>query len=157
MARPIGWERASRDPREVLRQRLEQAPEQHAEALLECYELVQQLHDSGALSLLRGVLRSGDLLLETTLNAAKSEESIRALRNAIILGKMLGSIDPELLQGCANAVSETLGCQKPADEPPGIFKLLAEFRHPELRRSMALINVFLENLGKQFKTRGNCH
>ena len=157
MARPIGWERASHDPREVLRKRLEHAPEQHAEALLEFYELLQQLHDSGVFRLLRGVLRSGDLLLETAVNAAKSEEAIRGLRNAIILGKMLGSINPELLQGYANAVSETLGCQKPVVEPPGLFKLFAEFRHPELRRSMALINKFLESFGNQLKTRGDCH
>ena len=157
MARPIGWEMASRDPREELRRKLEQAPDQHAEALLDLYDLLQQLHDSGVLNLLRGVLRSGDLLLETAVNAAKSEEAIRGLRNAIILGKMLGSINPELLQGYANAVSETLGCQKPVVEPPGLFKLFAEFRHPELRRSMALINKFLESFGNQLKTRGDCH
>jgi uncharacterized protein YjgD (DUF1641 family) len=157
MARPIGLERASLDPREELRKRLEQTPEQHAEALLECYELLQQLHDSGVFRLLRGALSSGDLILETAVNAAKSEEAIRGLRNAIILGKMLGSINPELLQGYANAVSETLGCQKPVVEPPGLFKLFAEFRHPELRRSMAVINKFLESFGNQLKTRGDCH
>jgi uncharacterized protein YjgD (DUF1641 family) len=157
MARPIGWEKASRDPREELRKRLEQAPEQHSEALLEVYELLQQLHDSGVLRLLRGALRSGDLILETAVNAAKSEEAIRGLRNAIILAKMLGSINPELLQGYANAVSETLGCQKPVADPPGLFQLFAEFRHPELRRSMALINKFLESFGNQLKTRRDCH
>jgi uncharacterized protein YjgD (DUF1641 family) len=157
MARPIGWEKALRDPREELRKRLEQAPEQHAEALLESYELLQQLHESGVLRLLIGALHSGDLLLETAVNAAKSEEGIRGLRNAIIFGKMLGSINPDLLQGCANAVSETLGCEKPVVESPGIFKLFAEFRHPELRRSMAFINKFLESFGNQLKTRGDCH
>jgi uncharacterized protein YjgD (DUF1641 family) len=157
MARAIGWERATRDPREELRRRLEQAPEQHAEALLDLYELLQQLHDSGVFRLLRGALGSGDLLLETAVNAAKSEEAIRGLRNAVIIAKMLGSINPELLQGYANAVSETLGCQKPVVEPPGLFKLLAEFRHPELRRSMALVNKFLESLGNQLQTRGDCH
>ena len=157
MARPISWEKASRDPREELHKRLEEAPDEHAEALLDLYELLQQLHDSGVLRLLRGVLRSGDLLLETAVNAAKSEEAIRGLRNAIILAKMLGSINPDLLQGYANAVSETLGCQKPVLEPPGLFKLFAEFRHPELRRSMALINKFLESFGNQLKTRGDCH
>ena len=157
MARPIGLDVAPRDPREELRKRLEQAPEQHAEALLDLYELLQQLHDSGVLRLLRGTLGSGDLLLETAVNAARSEEGIRALRNAVILGKMLGSINPDLLQGYANALGETLGCQKPVVEPPGLFKLFAEFRHPELRRSMALINRFLESFGNQLKTRGDCH
>jgi uncharacterized protein YjgD (DUF1641 family) len=157
MARAIGLEGMPRNAREDLRRKLEQAPEQHAEALLESYELLQQLHDSGALGLLRGVLRSGDLLLDTAVNAAKSDEAIRGLRNAIILAKMLGSINPDLLQGYANAVSETFGCQKAVVEPPGLFKLFAEFRQPELRRSMALINKFLESFGNQLKSRGDCH
>ena len=146
-----------RDPREELRRKLEQAPEDHAEALLESYELLQSLHDSGVLRLLRGAIDSGDKLLGTAVDAVNSAEGIRALRNAIILGKMLGSINPELLQCFASAMSETLGCQKPIVEPPGLFKLVAEFREPELRRSMALINRFLEILGSELKTRGECH
>lgn len=156
MARPIGLEVAPRDPREELRKRLEEAPQQHAEALLESYELLQDLHDSGVLRLLRGAASSGGMILDTAVGAANSEEGIRALRNAIILGKMLGSINPDLLQGFAVAMTETLGCQKPMVEPPGLFKLVAEFRQPELRRSMALINRFLEILGNQLKTRGEC-
>ena len=157
MARAIGLEVMPRDPREELRRKLEHAPEQHAEALLESYELLQQLYDSGVLRLLRGALGSGDTLLETAVNAANSAEGIRGLRNAIILGKMLGAINPDLLQGFAVAMSETLGCQRPMVEPPGLFKLFAGFRQPELRRSMALINRFLEILGSELKTRGECH
>jgi uncharacterized protein YjgD (DUF1641 family) len=170
MARAIGLETMLRDAqdktprdgretmaggaREELQRKLEQAPEQHAEALLESYDLLQQLHDSGVLRLLRGALSSGDKILETTVNAASSAEGIRALRNAIILGKMLGSINPELLQSFAVATSQTLGAEPPIVEPPGLFKLLAEFRQPELRRSMALINKFLDILGTELKARG---
>jgi len=157
MARPIGLEVGPRDPREELRKRLEEAPDQYAEALLESYELLQELHNSGVLRLLRGAAGSGGMIMDTAVGAANSEAGIRGLRNAIILGKMLSSINPDVLQGYANAVSETLGCQKPVVEPPGLFKLFAEFRHPELRRSMALINKFLESFGKQLKTRGDCH
>jgi len=157
MARAIGLEGMPRSAREELRRKLELAPEQHAEALLESYELLQQLHDSGFLRLLRGVVSSGGMIVDAAVGAANSEEGIRGLRNAIILAKMLGSINPDLLQGYANAVSETLGCQQPVVEPPGLFKLLAGFRQPELRRSMALINKFLESFGNQLKTRGDCH
>lgn len=152
MARPIGLEVAPRDPRDELRKRLEQAPDQHAQALLESYEVLQQLHDSGVLRLLRGVLSSGDMLLETAVNAAKSEEAIRGLRNAIALAKMLGSIDPNLLQGLERAVNQTFGSEKSVAEPPGLFKLLSEFRQPELRRGLALINKFLGILGSEVKT-----
>jgi uncharacterized protein YjgD (DUF1641 family) len=156
MARAIGLDVMPRNAREELRRKLEQAPEDHAEALLECYELLQLVHDSGLLRLVRGAIGSGDKLIDTAVSAANSAQCIRGLRNAIILGKMLGAINPDLLQGFAVAMSETLGCQKPVPEPPGLLKLFAEFRQPELRRSMALINTFLEVLGRELKTRGEC-
>jgi uncharacterized protein YjgD (DUF1641 family) len=91
------------------------------------------------------------------VDAAKSDEAIRAIRNAIILGKILGAIDPDVLQSIAVAVSDTLGCyQTPVIEPPGLFAMLARFNHKELRRSMALLNKFLESLGNQIKLRGAC-
>jgi len=157
MARPISLELQPRDPREELRKRLEQAPVKHAEALLDSYELLQQLHDHGVFELLRGALSASDKLIETAVDAAKSDQSVRAIRNAMILGKILGSINPDVLQGVAVAASETLGCyEKPIIEPPGLISLLSQFRHKELRRSMALVNKFLETLGQQIKLRGGC-
>jgi uncharacterized protein YjgD (DUF1641 family) len=157
MARPIALELPPTDPREELRKRLEQAPVAHAEALLDSYELLQQLHDHGVFEMLRGALGASDKLIETAVDAAKSNESVRAIRNAIILGKVLAAINPEVLQCVATAASETLGCyENPVIEPPGLFSLLSQFRHKELRRSIALINRFLENLGSQIKLRGSC-
>jgi len=133
------------------------APMQHAEALLDSYELLGKLHEHGVFELLCGALGASDKLIETAVDAAKSDEAIRAIRNAIILGKILGAINPDVLQSVAVAVSETLGCyKKPIIEPPSLFALLIQFSHKELRRSMALLNKFLESLGNQIKLRGGC-
>ena len=157
MARPISLELPPRDPREELRKRLEQAPVAHAEALLDSYELLEQLHQHGVFELLRGALGASDRLIETAVDAAKSDESVRAIRNVVILGKILGSINPEVLQGIAVAASQTLGCyERPVVEPPGILALLGQFRHKELRRSMALLNEFLVTLGNQIRLLGGC-
>jgi uncharacterized protein YjgD (DUF1641 family) len=157
MAQPIPLQLPPRDPREELRKRLDQAPIAHAEALLDSYELLQQLHDHGVFELLRGALSASDKLIETAVDATKSDGSVRAIRNAIILGKMLGAINPDVLQCVAQAAGETLGCyEKPVIEPPGLFSLLNQFRHKELRRSIALVNRFLEKLGNQIKLRGSC-
>lgn len=99
---------------------------------------------------------ASDKLVESAVETARSDQSVRAIRNVIILGKMLGEIAPDVLEGVAVAVGETLGCQKPVIEPPRLFSLLSQFRHQELRRSMALINKFLETLGNQLRSRGNC-
>jgi uncharacterized protein YjgD (DUF1641 family) len=155
MARPIPLELPPHNPREQLRKQLEQAPVEHAEALLDSYVLLQQLHDHGIFELLRGGLSASDKLIETAVDAAKSEDSVRAIRNAIILGKILGAISPELLQSTALAAGETLGSlEKTAIEPPGIFALAAQFRHKEVRRSIALVTRFLQNLGNQIELRG---
>jgi uncharacterized protein YjgD (DUF1641 family) len=141
MARPIPLELHPRDPREELRKRLDEAPLEHAEALLDSYKVLQQLHDHGVFELLRGALSAGDKLIEATVNAAKSDESVRAIRNAVILGKILGFINPDVLQDVAVAVSEALECYKqPVVEPPRLFSLLSHFRHKELRRSIALVS-----------------
>lgn len=155
MARPISFQLPPRDPRPQLRDKVEQAPIEHAEALLDAYELLQQLHDHGVLDLLRGALGAGDKLVEAAVGAASSAESVRAIRNTVILARMLGSVNPDVLQAIANAVGETLGSQrKPVIEPPGLFSLLGDFRQEELRRSVSLINRFLRALGEQLKAQG---
>lgn len=156
MARPIALELPPRDPRVELRKRLDEAPVEYAEALLDSYELLQQMHDHGVFDLLRGALGATDKMVESAADVAKSDESVRAIRNAIILGKVLGAINPDVLQCIATAAGETLGCyEKPVIEPPGLFSLLNQFRHKELRRSIALINRFLERLGNQIKIRAD--
>ena len=45
MAEPILLKLPPRDPREALYQRLENAPHEHAEALLITYDILQGLHD----------------------------------------------------------------------------------------------------------------
>ena len=70
MAQPIPLQLPPRDPREELRKRLDQAPIAHAEALLDSYELLQQLRDHGIFELLRGALSASDKLIETAVDAA---------------------------------------------------------------------------------------
>jgi len=155
MAQPIPLELPPRDPRKELLARLDAAPADHAEALLDAYDLLQQLRDARVFEVLRGVLNASDRIAETAVDATLKPEGMYALRNAIILGKMLGAINPELMQCYATAVAETLGSERrPVIDPPGLFSLLAQFRLTELRRSIALINRFLDRLGNQLKLKG---
>jgi hypothetical protein len=71
MAAPIRFESVRRDAREELLDRLEQAPGEHAEALLAIYDLLQGLHDRGVLDALNGALSSGDFIMETVVETAK--------------------------------------------------------------------------------------
>ncbi len=154
MAQPIPLEAGTQDARAALRQRLEEAPVEYAEALLDSYELLQQMHEQGVFELLRGALGAKDKMVEAVADAASSGEAVRAMRNGIILARMLGAIQPEVLHSMANAVGETLrGCDKEIEEPPGLLALLSRFRRKELRRSLALLSRFLEKLGERMPAR----
>src|SRR6202163_2339477 len=101
MAKPIPLQLPARDPREELRSRLDRAPLEHAEALLAGYEVLQGLHDQGVLELLRGLLSAGSKVLEAAAEVGQAPESVRAIRNLIVLWKTLGEIDPALFDGFA--------------------------------------------------------
>src|SRR3981081_4794893 len=94
MAKPVPLQLPPRDSREELRSRLDRAPLEHADALLATYEVLQGLHDCGILELLRGLLGSGDKVLETAVDAARAPESVRAMRNLLVLYKALGATHP---------------------------------------------------------------
>jgi len=151
MAKPIPLQVPARDPREELRSRLDQAPLEHAEALLAGYEVLQGLYDEGVLDLLRGLLGSGGKVLETATEAARAPESTRAIRNLVILGKSLAEIEPELLDGFAMALPEAMReARAQGKEPPGFFAILNKFRSKDLRRGLVAVNSLLESWGKDF-------
>lgn len=148
MAQPIPLKLPPRDPKQELLIKLENAPAEHAAALLDGYELLQQLHEHGVFALARGALGATDKLVEAASEGASAPESIRAMRNAIILAKMLGSIDPEFLQGVSTAAGETFGnMRSQSAKPPGLFSLLFGFTGPDHRRGLSLFSNFLKKLG----------
>ena len=154
MARPIPLELPKRDPREELLSRLEQAPAEHAEAILAGLEVLQGLHDRGVLELLRGALDGGNKVLEIVVEASKTPEAIRGIRNLLIVTKILGAIDPESLRKFAEAVPDALaGAAKAQEkEPPGFWEVLRLFRSRNLRRGLAEMDAVLEASGKNLST-----
>src|SRR5712675_2755554 len=112
MSQPIPLEFPPRDVRAELQTRLQNAPLQHAEALLSGYDLLQRLHDRGVLDLLRGGLGSSDKVLTILVDAAKAPEAINATRNLLILSKVAFTLEPDLLEDFAKAVPNSLARAK---------------------------------------------
>jgi uncharacterized protein YjgD (DUF1641 family) len=149
MANPIPLELPRTDPRLALQARLENAPAEHAQALLAAYEVLQGLHDRGVLDLMRGALGSGDKVLEIAVAAAQSPASIRGVRNLLLMINTLGAIEPELLKTFMQIVPQTLQTMVRNPEPPGLWRLMQDFLwNQEFRRGMAALNTFLEVLGR---------
>jgi len=155
MARPIPLELSKPDPREELRSRLEHAPVEHAEALLAGFEVLQGMHDRGLLELLRGVLGGSDKILEIVVAATKTPEAVRGIRNLLIMTKILGSIEPELLEKFAQTVPDALVGVAKAEitEPPGFWGVLKIFRSENLRRGLAVANNLLEAWRRDFSAQ----
>lgn len=137
MAIPIPLELPARDPREELRVRLEHAPLEHAEALLAGLEVVQGLYDRGVLDLLRGVLGGSDKILEIVVDAVKTPEAIRAIRNLLILTKAFGSIDPDRLHAVMSGDSHD----------PSLWNIAKQATAKDGRRGMAAAVGLLNILG----------
>ena len=155
MARPIPLELPERDPREELRVRLQEAPVEHAEAVLAGFQVLQGLHDRGVLELLRGVLSGSDKILEILVESTKTPEAVRGIRNLLIMTKILGSVEPELLKKFAQSVPDALvgAAQAEQTEPPGFWAVLNILRGKNLRRGLAVVNNLLEACGRNFSSR----
>jgi uncharacterized protein YjgD (DUF1641 family) len=155
MAQPIPLHLAPRNPQHELKVRLEQAPIQHAEAILSAYEVLQGMHDKGVLELMRGTLGGGEKILENVVAVANTAEGIRASRNLLLLVKALGEIEPGLLGDLTRAAPKAL-VQANADEnrPPGLFKLISTFWNKDFRRGLAAFNDFLMIFGKHLTEKG---
>jgi len=149
MAQPIPLELPARDPRAELQTRLQNAPQGHAEALLSAYEVLQGLHDRGVFELLRGALGSSDKVIEIIVEAAKTPEAIRGIRNIITLTNILGSIDPELVEGFARSLPEAIAYTKAHEaEPPGFLGIFKQFMQKDFRRGLILVNSLLDAFGR---------
>jgi uncharacterized protein YjgD (DUF1641 family) len=149
MAQPIPLNLPARDPRAELHARLQNAPLEHAEALLSAYDVLQGLHDRGVFELMRGALGSSDKVIEIIVEASKTPESIRGIRNMLILMKILGAVEPELVEGFARSIPEALAETKACDpKPPGFWGILKQFGNRDFRRGLVLINSMLGAFGR---------
>src|ERR1700704_5871446 len=137
MAQPIAFH-APEKPATTNVERLRNAPEEHAEALLSGYELLQLLHDRGVLNLLRGLVGGGDALISTIAAAVDTPESIRAIRNFLLLTKFFADIPPDVLTSLADAVSAGAEREK-AHKAPGLLHLLWRLRNENTRHAAAVV------------------
>jgi uncharacterized protein YjgD (DUF1641 family) len=125
--------------RNDLIRRVEQAPVEHAEAVLAAYDLLERLHEKGMIELLNGVLAAGDTVVERVVDLISSREMITALRMVLMLSNLMNSINPDELHAViSNADKET----------PSLFAIGKQAASKDARRGMAAAVSLLELLGK---------
>jgi uncharacterized protein YjgD (DUF1641 family) len=126
------------DSREDLIRRVEQAPIEHAAAVLAAYDLLQLLHEKGLLDLLNGLLSAGDTVVNRLVDVVSSKELVTALRIGLMFINLLSSIDADALHAVlAGAGKET----------PSLLALGKEAASKDARRGLATAVRLLNVLG----------
>ena len=149
MAQAIPLEIPPRNPRAELRSRLEQAPQEHAEAILAAFEVLQELHNRGVLEIMRGALAASDDILEKVVDNVKTPEAIRAIRNLLFWRQILGSIEPEWFKGVFQAIPEGIArATAEREQPVSLFSLLRRITSKDSLRGLAAAIDFLQSFGR---------
>jgi uncharacterized protein YjgD (DUF1641 family) len=149
MAQPIRFQAAPQDAREALRARIERAPADHGEAVLAALDLLQALHDRGVLDIARSALVSSDALLGTMVASVDTPESIRALRNLLLLRRVLGNIEPAALEGFLSGVPAGLATAfAQRDEPVSLWRIARRALSKDSLRGLAAAVTLLERVGR---------
>src|ERR1700751_3769888 len=140
MAKAVDFrEFTPRNSRDDLIRRVEQAPVEHAEAMLATYDLLQQLYEKGIIALLRGLLSTGDTVVERLTDVVSSKEAMNALRMVLVLGNVLTSISPDDLQAVMSSAGK--------DAPPSLISIGKQAASEDARRGMTVAVGLLSFLG----------
>jgi uncharacterized protein YjgD (DUF1641 family) len=159
MAKPIALapkREGAEAARDELRRRIESAPLEHAEALLSLWDLLEAAHENHVLDVARGALSSSNEILARLAETARSESSVRAMRNAILLAELLGAIDPAVLGAIARTVPAALAAAheqaRQEKDPPSLLRVARDLTSPDARRAHAVVASVLNAMGRSMKS-----
>ena len=172
MAHAITFQPAPVDPHQELMKRVDAASREHAEALLVAWDLLQTAHDQGILDLAQGLIGGKNIIAGKLAEAANLPESIAGIRNGIALARVLGSLDPDMLQRLAKGLEELSqetaerekqaalhgtkaataeGRSKQQEKPPSLWHIMKMAVSADARRGLGFAMKLLMALGRATK------
>jgi uncharacterized protein YjgD (DUF1641 family) len=151
MANPLSFKPSPVDPHLELERRLARAPREHAEALLVVYDILQAAHTNGTLDAVHGLVTARDKIAGRLAEAANTEEGRTVLLNLLEAGKVLASLDPEVLAPLAGAMRQGSEQHKQETAPPSAWQLFRRATSEDGRRGLSFFTLVLTNLGRSLK------
>ena len=151
MAVPLTFTPPPVDHKKELQKRLEAAPVEHGEALLVLWDLLQTAHDQGILDLLDGMVSAKDTIAITIAKYAKTPEGIAAVRNLLATVKLLGQLDPEILDSLSAVLTTATKEHQAERQPPSLWQLFRRSTSSDSRRGLSFMTLLLQGLGRSIK------
>ena len=148
MANPISFRPKVVDPKLELQRRLESAPNDHAEALLVAYDLLEEAHRQGILDALHGAIGAKNTIVGLIAKYSAEPVSVNAIRNLLALGKVLGTLEPEPLSQLSKEMAAAMQTHKSEENPPSLWQLYKRVRTPEARRGLSFMTLMLGAIGR---------
>jgi uncharacterized protein YjgD (DUF1641 family) len=144
-----------------LRRRLDEAPAEHAEALLALWELLDAAHEHHVLDIATGAISSSADIISRLADAGATEPAIRGIRNALLLSELLGSLDPEALHALvkslppvvAQSSAELAAASSAAAKPPSLWQIFRRFTSADSRRALGVVAGITNALGRSIKPK----
>lgn len=151
MARPIAFKPVTNDFKRDFQRKLEKAPDEHAEALLLLYDVLEAAHKEGLLDLLHGAIGARDTIFNTLSKYAGQPEGIAAIRNLLTAAKMLTEVDPETLEHLTKVFGAAAQEHKAEKRPPSLWEITKRATSEDGRRGLSFMTLLLTGLGRSLK------
>jgi uncharacterized protein YjgD (DUF1641 family) len=153
MAKQLDFKPKPFNPVEEVRRKLEAGTLEHTTAVLNGYQLLQTADDHGVLDLLRGMIVAGDVATTKAATFAATPTGIRAARNLLALGKVVGAMDPEFVHKAVADVTSSLEAEKAAhrNRPPTFWATVRRLFSPDAVRGLSLAITVLSSVGRTMR------
>jgi uncharacterized protein YjgD (DUF1641 family) len=151
MAKPIAFKPVTVDFKADLDRCLENAPVEHAAALLAALDVIEVAHREGILDLLHGMIGAKDTIAAQVAKYASLPEGIAGIRNLLTAAKILTELDPEILDRLSKSMTSATEEHKLEQHPPSLWQLWKRTTSEDGRRGLSFATLLLSNLGRSFK------
>jgi uncharacterized protein YjgD (DUF1641 family) len=151
MAKPIAFKPITVDFKADLRRRLEEAPAEHAAALLATLDILEVAHKEGILDLLHGMIGAKDTITAQVAKYASLPEGVAGIRNLLTAAKILTELNPEVLDQLLKAMSSATEEHKREQTPPSLWQLTKRATSEDSRRGLSFLTLLLSSLGRSLK------
>jgi uncharacterized protein YjgD (DUF1641 family) len=152
MAKYLDFKYRAEFPEELLHKRLDAAPLAHAQALLKAYALLDAAEKRGVLDLLRGAINAEDTIIDKVAAYANTTNGINTMRNLLVLGTLLGSVNPDVLGAGVHDLTASVVAES-KKQSSGAFATFRRLFNGDALRGLAVALAALESVGRTARNR----